>query len=45
MILGMDHPNQINENISLLNYEIDNEFWLKLIEKNLIDSRSSVPKT
>ena len=45
MILGMDHPNQINENISLLNYKIDNEFWLKLVEKNIIDSRSSVPKT
>jgi len=45
MILGMDHPIQINENISLLNYKISNEFWLKLVEKKLIDSRSPVPKT
>ena len=43
MILGMDHPNQIKENIDLLNYKINKEFWYKLIEENLIDSRSPIP--
>jgi len=43
MILGMDNPSQINENINLLNYKIDKEFWLKLIKKQLIDPKSPVP--
>ena len=43
MILGMDHPNQVKENIDLLNYKINKEFWYKLIEENLIDSRSPIP--
>jgi len=43
MILGMDHPNQINENIDLFNYKIDKEFWLKLIQKELINPESPVP--
>jgi len=43
MILGMDHPNQVKENIDLLNYKINKEFWYKLIENNLINPKSSVP--
>ena len=43
MILGMDRPNQIKENIDLLNYKINKEFWYKLIKENLIDSRSPIP--
>ncbi len=43
MILGMDHPNQVKENIDLLNYKINKEFWCKLIKENLIDSKSPIP--
>ena len=32
MILGMDRPNQINQNLEFLNFEINNDFWLKLLE-------------
>ena len=31
------------ENIDLLNYKINKEFWHKLIKENLIDSRSPIP--
>jgi len=44
MILGMDRPIQINENIDLFNYKINPEFWQKLIKENLIDPLSPVPK-
>ena len=44
MILGMDKPNQIQENISLLNYKIDLNFWKELKEKKLIDPLSPVPE-
>ena len=44
MILGMDRPKQVNENIKYLNYKINNDFWLKLLEEGLIDSRSPIPK-
>ena len=43
MILGMDHPNQVKENIDLLNYKIYIEFWHKLIKENLINSKSPIP--
>jgi len=43
MILGMDQPNQVQENIDLLNYKINKEFWHKLFKENLIDSRSPIP--
>ena len=32
MILGMDRPTQIDENINYFNYEINPEFWQKLDE-------------
>ena len=44
MILGMDRPAQIQENIDYLNYKIDKEFWIKLIKENLIDPNSPIPK-
>ncbi|MDC0057481.1 aldo/keto reductase [Alphaproteobacteria bacterium] len=43
MILGMDHPNQVKENIDLFNYKINKEFWYKLIENKLINPNSPVP--
>ena len=44
MILGMDRPSQIDENINFLNYKIDKDFWKKLIKENLIDPRASLPE-
>ena len=40
MILGMDRPHQVKENINLLNLPIDPTFWEALKNKNLIDERS-----
>ena len=43
MILGMDRPEQINENINYMNYKIDEEFWNKLLSENLIHPESQFP--
>ena len=47
-LLAMNAQQKINleieENINFLNYEIDKEFWLKLIKENLIDPKSQIPK-
>ena len=43
MILGMDRPSQIQENIDFFNFKIDKEFWLELIKNNLIDPESPIP--
>ena len=42
MILGMDRPIQINQNLEFLNFKINNDFWLQLIEEGLIDSHSPI---
>ena len=43
MILGMDRPSQIEDNINYFNYKIDKEFWLKLVKENLVDPNSPIP--
>ena len=43
MILGMDRVEQINQNINLLNFKIDSEFWVELKKNKLIDSLSTTP--
>ena len=43
MIIGMDNPSQVQENLDFLNYKIEKEFWNKLIQNNLIDERSPIP--
>ena len=43
LLLGMDYPEQIDENLNLFNYEIPKDFWKKLLEKNLIDPASPIP--
>ena len=44
LLLGMDYPEQIQENLNLLNFKIDKEFWITLLEKNLINSDSPIPE-
>tara|TARA_Y100000590_G_scaffold393547_1_gene471937 strand:- start:2244 stop:3251 length:1008 start_codon:yes stop_codon:yes gene_type:complete len=44
MILGMDRPAQVKQNIKFLNEKISKDFWLKLHEEKLIDSKSPIPK-
>ena len=43
MILGMDRPTQVSQNIDFLNIKIEKEFWNKLKDNNLIDERSPTP--
>ena len=43
MIIGMDRPEQVTENINLLNYEINPDLWRELLDLNLIDERSPLP--
>jgi len=43
MILGMDRPTQVSQNIDFLNIKIEKEFWNKLKVNNLIDKRSPTP--
>lgn len=42
MILGMDDPAQIKQNIKYLNYPIPKDFWRDLLNNNLIDERSTI---
>ncbi len=39
MILGMDKPEQIQQNIDFLNYNIPQELWDDLLKNNLVDER------
>lgn len=43
MIIGMDRPEQIVQNLDLLNLKIEKDFWEILKKNNLIDERSSTP--
>jgi D-threo-aldose 1-dehydrogenase len=43
MILGMDRPQQVSENLDLLNFSINPEFWSELKASKLIDERSPLP--
>jgi len=45
MILGMDKPIQVIQNIDFLNLKIEKEFWQKLKNNNLIDERSPTPNS
>ena len=43
LILGMDQPNQIKENLDLLNFKIDPDFWINLKKNNIISSDCPTP--
>ena len=43
LVLGMDHPHQIKDNIDLMNLDIDRNFWKELISEGLIDCNSPIP--
>jgi D-threo-aldose 1-dehydrogenase len=43
MIIGMDRPSHIQQNLDFLNFKIEKEFWEKLKKNNLIDERSPTP--
>ncbi len=43
MIIGMDRKEQINENISNLNFQIPNDLWEELKDSNIIDKRCVLP--
>ena len=44
LLLGMDYPEQVQENLNLFNFKIEKEFWLTLLEKKLIDPESPIPE-
>ena len=44
LLLGMDYPEQVQENLNLFNFKIEKEFWLMLLEKKLIDPESPIPE-
>jgi hypothetical protein len=39
MILGMDRPDQIKQNLDYLNFNIPNDLWSDLLKEKLIDER------
>ena len=39
MILGMDRPNQIKQNLDYLHFDIPNDLWSDLFKEKLIDER------
>ena len=39
MILGMDRPDQIQQNLDYLHFNIPNDLWIDLIKEKLIDER------
>ena len=39
MILGMDRPDQIKQNLDYLNFDIPNDLWSDLFKEKLIDER------
>jgi D-threo-aldose 1-dehydrogenase len=39
MILGMDRPDQIKQNLDYLNFNIPNDLWSDLFKEKLIDER------
>ena len=43
MIIGMDKPEQIQQNLNFLDIKIEKEFWQKLKVNNLIDERAPIP--
>ena len=43
LILGMDQPNQIKENLDLLNFKIDPDFWINLKKNNIINPDCPTP--
>ena len=43
MIIGMDRPSHVQQNLDFLNFKIEKEFWEKLKKNNLIDERSPTP--
>ena len=43
MIIGMDRPIHVQQNLDFLNFKIEKEFWEKLKKNNLIDERSPTP--
>ena len=43
MIIGMDRPSHVQQNLDFLNFKIEKEFWEKLKKNNLIDERSPIP--
>ena len=42
LILGMDDPKQIKQNMDYLKYPIPKDFWIDLINSNLIDERCPI---
>ena len=42
MILGMDRPEQIQQNLDYLNFNIPDDLWKDLLQDNLIDERCPV---
>ena len=43
MIVGMDRPIHVQQNLDFLDFKIEKEFWEKLKKNNLIDERSPTP--
>jgi len=43
MIIGMDRPIHVQQNLDFLDFKIEKEFWEKLKKNNLIDERSPTP--
>ena len=39
MILGMDRPDQIKQNLDYLHFNIPNDLWSDLFKEKLIDER------
>jgi D-threo-aldose 1-dehydrogenase len=45
MIIGMDRPIHVQQNLDFLDFKIEKEFWEKLKKNNLIDERSPTPNS